>query len=114
MRDHAGSWQQPLPMKPKLPAGLTREEQTSVTSRVNQLFETIRKMPEMAPPPGFQAMPRAFVSLQNADHSDGPRVAIKVNDLQPLMGSETEMQDDQGVFIRNPPEQAETVGGFPG
>jgi hypothetical protein len=40
-------------------------------------------------------------------------VQIKVNDLQPLMGSELSLGDDEGTFIENPPEPVETVHGFP-
>ena len=40
-------------------------------------------------------------------------IQIKVNDLQPLIGSEIGLADDEGAFIENPPAPVDTVHGFP-
>jgi hypothetical protein len=40
-------------------------------------------------------------------------VTIRVNDLGPVLGGGLDLQDDQGVFIRNPPDPVATVHGYP-
>jgi hypothetical protein len=40
-------------------------------------------------------------------------VQIKINDLQPLMGSELSLGDDEGTFIENPPDPVDTAHGCP-
>ncbi|HKW03180.1 MAG TPA: hypothetical protein VJN96_25365 [Vicinamibacterales bacterium] len=140
-----GTQAQP-PVTPRMPADLSPDERTAITTSVNQLIAIVRRTPQMAPPSGFAVVPHAFVEIQNFDHSESRRVAyvtadvtanlaplvqngrgaampnerdtaahvqIKVNDLQPLMGSELSLGDDEGTFIENPPEPVETVHGFP-
>ncbi len=40
-------------------------------------------------------------------------VTIRVNDLGPVLGGGLDLQDDQGIFIRNPPDPVATVHGYP-
>jgi hypothetical protein len=40
-------------------------------------------------------------------------VTIRVNDLGPVLGGGLDLQDDQGTFIRSPPDPVATVHGYP-
>jgi hypothetical protein len=40
-------------------------------------------------------------------------VTIRVNDLGAVFGGGLDLQDDQGTFIRNPPDPVDTVHGYP-
>jgi hypothetical protein len=77
-----GSWQAALPITPqRMATELTLPERTAVKASVNQLLEIVRRMPQMAPPAGFQVIPHAFVEFQNLDHSDGKRMAYATADI---------------------------------
>jgi hypothetical protein len=40
-------------------------------------------------------------------------VTIRVHDLGPVLGGGLDLQDDQGIFIRSPPDPVATVHGYP-
>ena len=56
---------------------------------------------------------RTSRGVEAAEQDTAAHVDIKVNDLQPLLGSDTGLSDDQGAFIQNPPEPVDTVHGYP-
>jgi len=59
----------------------------------------------------FEQVARGAVEAVESDSA--ATITLKVNDLGPLMGSETGPSDDQGAFIENPPAPVDTLHGYP-
>jgi hypothetical protein len=68
--DHAPSWSAPDVRGASLPPA-TRTAALAVAA---QLVEIIKRMPIMAPTPGFQVVQHTFLSEENIDHSENPHL----------------------------------------
>ena len=68
--DHPGSWKTPLPVRPTASSELTAEERAASTAWINQLLETLRRAPQLAPPSGVQVVPHANLELGNIEDND--------------------------------------------
>ncbi len=70
VKDRPGAWRAADVRAAALPAD-TRGAALAVADRV---LAIVRRMPAMAPAAGFEAVPHTFVTLENADQSDNPRL----------------------------------------
>lgn len=146
--DHAGSWSVSGPIAPTFAVEIRAADRPAVTNLANQLFDALRRMPEFAPPAGFQVIPYARVTPEHFNQTAGSAsivyasqyirvnlapwerkgavvtpnerdtaaaIEIKVNTLEPLLGSEIgdDWKDGQGAFVRNAPQPGETIHGHP-
>jgi hypothetical protein len=68
--DHAPSWSAPDVRGASLPPAA----RTAALAVAAQILDIIKRMPIMAPTPGFQVVQHTFLSEENIDHSENPHL----------------------------------------
>jgi len=68
--DHPGAWRAPDVRVADLPAGA----RAAALAVAGQLYDIVRRLPDMAPKTGFDVIPHTFVTFDNVDRTDNPRL----------------------------------------